>query len=134
MTKKTSTKKPSKTVYVVTTHEQMDDCSYEGSTANVVGVFTSREAAEKVAYGEATEYLEQLYCERAYIGGVEEEYNWGDWDDLPETEEDRDKDEETYSQEKILADLRKGGGRLDLYDAEGNFVKIDIDECKLRDK
>ena len=127
MAKKTSTKKTSKTVYVVTTHEQMDDCSYEGSSSNVVGVYTSREAAEKVAYGEATEYLEQLYCERAYFGGDDEEYQWGEWDDLPDTEAERTEDDD-FSKEGIFNAIRAVGGNFRVTDADGNFYELAVSE------
>lgn len=98
-------------VYLVTAAYQKDggDLDY---TSNI-GVYKSKEGATKALIEVAIEYLPVYDCDRAIIGYNHDDYQWGEWDNLPVTADKKgDPDDDDYydfSQEEILDLIRKAG-------------------------
>lgn len=109
-------------VYAITVHE------YEhGATddAFVLGVYGSKERAVEDAVGEARSKFNHIYCEKGDIGG--EELNWGDWEDLPDTEAERTEADD-YSKEGVINAIRAAGGSFRVTDADGNYYELKVSE------
>ncbi|MBR2305784.1 MAG: hypothetical protein IKA48_00985 [Fibrobacter sp.] len=114
----------SNNVYVITIHEYA-----QGATgcddAFVLGVYGSKERAVEDAVGEARSKFNHIYCEEGDIGG--EELNWGDWENLPDTEAERTEDDD-YSKEGVINAIRAAGGSFRVTDAEANFYELKVSE------
>ena len=109
--KKPKAKKENEKVYLVTAAYQKDggDLDY---TSNI-GVYKSKEGATKALIDVAIEYLPVYDCDRAIIGYNNDDYTWGEWDNLAVTADKKgDPDDDDYydlSQEEILELIRKAG-------------------------
>jgi hypothetical protein len=82
----------------------------------------------EAAVGEARRKFNQIYCEEGEIG--DEELNWGEWEDLPDTEAERTEDDD-YSKEGIIDAIRAAGGSFRVSDADGNFYELTVSEEKI---
>ena len=113
-------------VYVVTVHEN-EQGAVGCDDAFVLGVYASRELAVEAAVGEARSKFPHIYCEEGDIG---DELNWGEWDDLPDTEAERTEDD-AFSKEGVLNAIREAGGTFRVTDAEGYFYELTVTEEKV---
>lgn len=111
-------------VYVITVHEN-EQGVFGCDDAFVLGVYASRELAVEAAVGEASSKLCNIYCEEGDIGG--EELNWGEWEDLPETEAERTEDDD-FSKEGVLNAIREAGGTFRVTDEERYFYELTVSE------
>lgn len=111
-------------VFVITVHEY--ECGPSGTDdAFVLGVYASRERAIEVAVGEAASKFNHIYCEECDIGS--EEYCWGEWEELPDTEDKRTEDDD-YSKEGIFNAIRAAGGSFSVRDGNGESYTLTVTE------
>ena len=104
------------------------------------GVFKSLEGAKSAVADTALEYLPLYPCQEGIIGYNAKRYGWGEWKELPDTEEELEKlnasedDGVNYSKEGILALIRKEG-RVYVDDADevGSHFEVYIEETELND-
>lgn len=111
-------------VYVITVHEN-EQGAFGCDDAFVLGVYGSEELAVEAAVGEARSKFNHIYCEEGDIGG--EELNWGEWEDLPDTEAERTEDDD-YSKEGIFDAIRAADGTFRVTDGDGNFYELTVSE------
>ena len=132
MTTKKATKKAPKSnkVYVITVEDYSDE-GFNGETY-VLGTYKSLAKAKERACAEVEQVLDEIYCEHAYFEGIDEEFSWGNWDELPETNEEKDEDEANYSQEEILDLVEKAGGQVRIEVNYDNYYEITITEQEVR--
>lgn len=116
-------------VYVVTVHES-EQGAFGCDDSFVLGVYASEELAVEAAIGEARSKFCHIYCEEGDIGN--EELNWGEWEDLPDTEDQRTEADD-YSKEGIIEAIRAAGGSFCVTDADGNFYKLTVSEEEIID-
>ena len=114
----------SNNVYVITVHEN-DEGAVDSCEAFVLGVYDSKELAVETSVGEARSKLNHIYCEKGDIG--DEELNWGEWEDLPDTEAERTEDDE-FSKEGIINAIRAAGGTFRVTASDGIFYEITVSE------
>ena len=110
-------------VYVITVHEN-EPGAFGCDDAFVLGVYASKDLAVEAAVGEASSKFYNIYCEEGDIG---DELNWGEWEDLPDTEAERTEDD-AFSKEGVLNAIREAGGNFRVTDAEGNFYALTVTE------
>ena len=110
-------------VYVLTAHEN-EQGAFGCDDAFVLGVYASKELAVEAAVGEASSKFNHIYCEEGDFG---DELNWGEWDDLPDTEAERTEDDD-FSKEGIFNAIRAVGGNFRVTDADGNFYELAVSE------
>lgn len=120
-----------KKIYVVL----VEDHSNEGEDGEnfVLGAYSNRAAAEKAAIAEMEEIVQWMYCEHAYFKGSDSEESWGNWDELADTEKEREEAEETYSREGISELIRKAGGQVRIESDCGLYYEITITEEELKE-
>jgi hypothetical protein len=116
-------------VYVITVHEN-ENGAYGCDESFVLGVYAREELAVEAAVGEARSKFNHIYCEEGDIGN--DELNWGEWEDLPDTEAERTEDDD-YSKEGILDAIRAAGGSFRVSDADGNFYELTVSEEEIID-
>lgn len=120
-------KTPKTYVYIVHTDDRKGIADDE---AFIVGTYRSKASATDVLMDEVESNIDKIYCEFAHIE-PKKEYNWGDWDSLPETAKDKTADDE-YSKEEILARIRKHG-RLYIESYDGASYEISISKVELEE-
>ena len=112
----------SNNVYVITVHEN-EPGAFGCDESFVLGVYASEGLAVEAAVGEARSKFNHIYCEEGDIGN--EELNWGEWEDLPDTEAERTEDDD-YSKEGIIDAIRAAGGSFRVSDADGDFYELTV--------
>lgn len=120
-------KTPKTYVYIVHTDDRKGITDDE---AFIDGVYKSKASATAALMDEVESNIGEIYCEFAYIES-NKEYNWGDWDDLPETAKDKTEDDE-YSKEEILALIRKHG-YLYIEDEDGESYEVSISKFEVEE-
>ena len=112
----------------------VEDHSNEGETGEnfVLGTYATRKDAEKAAIGEMEEIIQWMYCEHAYFGVNGSEESWGDWDELPDTEKEREEAEANYSKEGIIDLIRQAGGQVRIEANRDNYYEITITEEEVK--
>jgi hypothetical protein len=111
-------------VYVITVHEN-EQGAFGGDDAFLLGVYASEELAVEAAVAEARSKFSHVYCEECEIG--DEELNWGEWEDLPNTEAERTEDDD-YSKEGVLNAIRAAGGTFRVSVPNGSFYELTVSE------
>ena len=111
-------------VYVITVHAN-DQGAFGGDDAFLLGVYGSEELAVEAAVAEARNKFSHVYCGECEIG--DEEFNWGEWQDLPDTEAERTEDDD-YSKEGILNAIRAAGGSFRISVPNGSFYELTVTE------
>jgi hypothetical protein len=111
-------------VYVITVHAN-DQGAFGGDDAFLLGVYASEELAVEAAVAEARNKFRHVYCEECEIG--DEELNWGEWEDLPDTEAERTEDND-YSKEGVINAIRAAGGTFRVSVPNGSFYELTVSE------
>jgi hypothetical protein len=111
-------------VYVITVHENEHGAS-DCDDAFLLGVYASEELAVEAAVAEARSKFSHVYCDECEIG--DEEFNWGNWQDLPDTEAERTEDDD-YSKEGVINAIRAAGGSFLISVPNGSFYALTVSE------
>lgn len=120
-------------LYLVQIDNHIVDPSFDLADENgtyVLGPYKLKDTAIKKALEAFREVLPKIYCEHGIT--ADGEHSWGDWDDLPDTEAERDPEDYEYSKESVIELIRKNECQVRIEDSDSNYFDVTISRRKAK--